>query len=138
MPFPAVQVAMPGLPEPSGTPHAVAQSVGLFNIHEPESTQTNGMISVCWQIPGDCGKLHDRQLNLHVHTTIVRRRTLYRRFRRFRFTITNVRFGIGTKYLARYTRPPSGDSANFGTIFCFGDLPFLFICGHISRKKSRQ
>ena len=57
MPSPVWQVAVPGVPEPLGTPHTVAQLVGLFNIHEPESTRRIGMMSMCRKIPGDCGKI---------------------------------------------------------------------------------
>ena len=50
-------MAVPGVPEPSGTPHTVVQLVALFKIHEPESTRMNGMISMCRKIPGDCGQI---------------------------------------------------------------------------------
>ena len=144
LPFPVWQVAMPALPEPSGTPHTVAQPVGLFKIHEPESPQRNDMMSMCWQIPGECGKmvmlrdhhkLHNRKLNLHMYTTIGCLGTLRRRFRRFSFSITNFQFGAD--HLAHYTGTTSRDSANFGTIFWWYDLPFSFACGHITRKKKK-
>ena len=57
MPAPVWQVAVPGVPEPSGTPHTVVQLVALFKIHEPESTRMNGMMSMCREIPGDCGQI---------------------------------------------------------------------------------